>query len=99
VLPQALRTVVPALMNSFIGVVKDTSLVTIVSLYELTGALTLALGGDPDWRPFYLEGYLFVSAVYWTLCFAMSRYSRWIENRLNTDQRSSGPVASEAAGT
>ncbi len=82
VLPQALRAVVPALMNSFIGTFKDTSLVVIVSLYELTGALTLALGGDPTWRPFYLEGYLFVAAIYWLLCFGMSRYSRWIEARL-----------------
>jgi general L-amino acid transport system permease protein len=81
VLPQALRAVVPALMNSFIGTFKDTSLVVIVSLYELTGALTLALGGDPVWRPFYLEGYLFIAFVYWAICFGMSRYSRWIEER------------------
>jgi len=83
VLPQALRSVVPALVNSFIGTFKDTSLVMIVSLYELTGALTLALGGDPTWRPFYLEGYLFIAAVYWVFCFGMSRYSRWIEKRLH----------------
>jgi general L-amino acid transport system permease protein len=82
VLPQALRAVVPALMNSVIGTLKDTSLVTIVGLYELTGALGLALGGDADWRPFYLEGYLFIAAIYWSLCFALSRYSRWIEARL-----------------
>jgi general L-amino acid transport system permease protein len=86
VLPQALRAVVPALMNSFIGTFKDTSLVVIVSLYELTGALTLALGGDPTWRPFYLEGYLFIAFIYWVLCFGMSRYSRWIEGRLNADR-------------
>lgn len=83
VLPQALRAVVPALVNSFIGTFKDTSLVMIVSLYELTGALTLALGGDPTWRPFYLEGYLFIAAIYWVFCFGMSQYSRWIERRLN----------------
>src|SRR5205823_5197889 len=70
VLPQALRATVPALVNSFIGTFKDTSLVEIVSLYELTGALTLALGGDPTWRPFYLEGYLFIAAIYWMFCFA-----------------------------
>lgn len=84
VLPQALRAVVPALMNSFIGTFKDTSLVVIVSLYELTGALTLALGGDPVWRPFYLEGYLFIAVVYWAICFGMSRYSRWIEDSHTT---------------
>lgn len=61
---------------------KDSSLVTVVGLYELTGALSLALGGDPVWRPFYLEGYLFISVVYFTLCFSLSRYSLWVEARL-----------------
>jgi general L-amino acid transport system permease protein len=86
VLPQALRLVVPAIMNTFIGGFKDTSLVTIVSLYDLTGALQLALG-DADWRKFFLEGQLFVAAIYFTFCFAMSRYSRWIERHLNTGTR------------
>ena len=85
VLPLALRKVVPALMNSVIGSLKDSSLVTVVGLYELTGSLSLALGGDPLWRPFYLEGYLFVAAVYWVLCFSLSRYSLWIEARLGVD--------------
>ena len=79
VLPQALRTVVPALVNAVIGTLKDTSLVTVVGLFELTGALGLALGGDPVWRPFYLEGYLFLAAVYWVMCFGLSRYGRWLE--------------------
>jgi general L-amino acid transport system permease protein len=86
VLPQALRIVVPAIMNTFIGTFKDTSLVTIVSLYDLTGALQLALG-DSDWRKFFLEGQLFVAAIYFVCCFAMSRYSRWIERYLNTGTR------------
>jgi general L-amino acid transport system permease protein len=83
VLPQALRMVVPSIMNSFISTFKDTSLVTIVSLYDLTGSLALALGGDADWRQFYLEGYFFIAAIYWIGCFAMSRYSQWIERQLN----------------
>jgi general L-amino acid transport system permease protein len=86
VLPQALRLVVPAIVNSFISTFKDTSLVTIVSLYDLTGALQLALG-DADWRKFFLEGQLFVAAVYFVCCFALSRYSRWVEAYLNTGMR------------
>jgi general L-amino acid transport system permease protein len=82
VLPQALAMVVPGIMNIFIGVFKDTSLVTIVSLYELTGALSLALNSDANWRPFKLEGYLFITLIYFGFCFAMSRYSLWIEKRL-----------------
>jgi general L-amino acid transport system permease protein len=86
VLPQALRLVVPAIVNSFISTFKDTSLVTIVSLYDLTGALQLALG-DADWRKFFLEGQLFVAAVYFVCCFALSRYSRWVEAYLNIGMR------------
>ena len=82
VLPQALAIVVPGTMNSFIAIFKDTSLVTIVSLYELTGALGLALNSDANWRPFKIEGYLFITAIYFVFCFSMSRYSLWIESSL-----------------
>ena len=81
VLPQALTTVVPSLMNTFIGMFKDTSLVTIVSLYDLTGAVGLALNSDADWRPFKMEGLFFIAAIYFAFCFAMSRYSLWVEKR------------------
>lgn len=83
VLPQALAMVVPSIMNSFISTFKDTSLVTIVSLYELTGALSLALNSDSDWRPFKIEGYLFIAMIYFTFCFSMSRYSVWVEKQVN----------------
>ena len=86
VLPQALALVVPGIMNNFISIFKDTSLVTIVSLYELTGALGLALNSDANWRPFKIEGYLFIAAIYFAFCFAMSRYSLWIEKRLNVSR-------------
>ena len=81
VMPQALTTVVPSLMNTFIGMFKDTSLVTIVSLYDLTGAVGLALNSDADWRPFKMEGLFFIAAIYFAFCFAMSRYSLWVEKR------------------
>ena len=83
VLPQALAMVVPSIMNNFIGLFKDTSLVTIVSLYELTGALSLALNSDSDWRPFKIEGYLFIAMIYFIFCFSMSRYSIWVEKQVN----------------
>lgn len=87
VLPQALAMVVPGIMNSFISTFKDTSLVTIVSLYELTGAMGLALNSDADWRPFKIEGYLFIAMIYFTFCFSMSRYSRWIETQVNKSKQ------------
>ena len=82
VLPQALSMVVPSIMNTFISLFKDTSLVTIVSLYELTGALALALNSDVEWRPFKIEAYLFITVIYFLACFAMSRYSLWVEKQL-----------------
>ena len=83
VLPQALAMVVPSMMNNFISIFKDTSLVTIVSLYELTGALGLALNSDVEWRPFKIEAYLFITAIYFIFCFAMSRYSLWVEKQVS----------------
>ena len=83
VLPQALRLTVPAIVNVVVGTLKDTSLVTVVGLFELTGALGLALGGDPVWRAFYLEGYLFIALLYWIICYGLSWYGRWIERRVS----------------
>jgi general L-amino acid transport system permease protein len=83
ILPQALAMVVPGIMNNFIGLFKDTSLVYIVSLYELTGSMGIAFDSDADWRPHKLIGYLFIVAIYFAFCFAMSRYSLWIEKQLN----------------
>ncbi|MGB4358892.1 MAG: amino acid ABC transporter permease [Rhodoferax sp.] len=83
VLPQALAMVVPGIMNNFISTFKDTSLVTIVSLYELTGAMSLALNSDSNWRPFSIEGYVFIALIYFVFCFSMSRYSHWVEKQVN----------------
>ncbi len=93
ILPQALVIVIPSFVNSLLSTFMDTSLVTVVSMYDLTGALRLALG-DPQWRHFFLEGYLFVGAVYFACCLAMSRYSAWLERRLGSWARR--PEASRA---
>ena len=79
--PQALRAVLPALVSHAIGLLKDTSLVMVISLHELTGGLSLTLGGDPVWRPFYLEAYLFVAAVYASLCLTLAWLGRRLEAR------------------
>lgn len=87
VLPQALAMVVPGIMNNFISTFKDTSLVAIVSLYELTGAMGMAMSSEAQWRPFRLEGYLFIALIYFTCCYAMSRYSRWVESQVNKNKQ------------
>lgn len=81
ILPQALVAVIPAFVNSLLSTFMDTSLVTVVSMYDLTGALRLALG-DPQWRQFFIEGYMFIASIYFFSSFAMSRYSIWLEQRL-----------------
>ncbi|MBR9970940.1 amino acid ABC transporter permease [Magnetospirillum sulfuroxidans] len=86
VLPQALRLVIPPIVNQFISCFKDTSLVTIVGLYDLLAATKASLA-DPDWRPFFVEGYIAAALVYWVFCFSMSRYSQWLERELATGTR------------
>jgi general L-amino acid transport system permease protein len=81
VLPQALRAVIPAIVNIFIGILKDTSLVAIVGLMDLLLSTKQALG-DPLWRDFSLEAYLFIAAIYFAICLFMSRYSQHLERRL-----------------
>jgi general L-amino acid transport system permease protein len=86
VLPQALRTVLPALTGHAIGLLKDTSLVMVIGLHEMTGGLSLSLGGDSDWRPFYFEAYLFVGAIYALLCLVLSRLGLHLEARWQRSQ-------------
>ncbi len=81
ILPQALVAVIPAFVNSLLSTFMDTSLVTIVSMYDLTGSLRLALG-DPQWRQFFIEGYAFIAAIYFSASFIMSRYSFWLEGKI-----------------
>jgi general L-amino acid transport system permease protein len=78
VLPQALRIAVPPLVNTFIGLFKDTSLVVIIGLFDVLAAVKVGLN-EPAWSGFGVEAYLFVSLVYFVFCFAMSRYSRTLE--------------------
>jgi len=81
VLPQALRIAVPPLVNTFIGLFKDTSLVVIIGLFDLLTSIKVSLQ-EPAWTGFGVEAYLFASLVYFAFCFAMSRYSLWIEKNL-----------------
>ena len=84
VMPQALRHVIPGLVNSFIGLFKDTSLVSIVALFDLLGQLHASFA-DPVWAtPTTLfTGFAFAGMIYFAFCFGMSRYSLFVENRLN----------------
>ena len=85
-LPQALVAIIPAFVNSLLSTFMDTSLVTVVSMYDLLGSLRLALG-DPVWREFFDIGYIFVGAIYFVSSFLMSWYSQWLEKRIGSGKR------------
>ncbi|MEW6767666.1 MAG: amino acid ABC transporter permease [Pseudomonadota bacterium] len=84
VMPQALRHVIPGLVNSFIALFKDTTLVLIVAIFDLLGQLRASFA-DPNWAtPTTLfTGFAFTGMIYFVFCFGMSRYSLFVENRLN----------------
>ena len=86
VLPQALRAVIPAIVGQLIGLFKDTSLLALFGLLELTGIARSVLS-QPEFIGRYAEVYLFIGLIYWVFCYAMSLASRRLERQLNVSQR------------
>jgi general L-amino acid transport system permease protein len=82
ILPQALRIAIPPIVNSFISLFKDTSLVVIIAIYDFAYAVKKSVETDVAWRKYFVEAFLFSILVYWIFCFAMSRYSQWLERDL-----------------
>lgn len=83
ILPQALKLVIPGLVNTIIALFKDTSLVIIIGLFDLFSSVQQATV-DPAWLGMSTEGYVFAALVYWVFCFSMSRYSQYLEKRFHT---------------
>jgi general L-amino acid transport system permease protein len=81
IMPQAIRLVIPPIVNTFIGMFKDTSLVAIVGLTDLLLAARQAIA-DPEWRFAFIEAYLFIALIYFCFCFFMSKYSQYLEYEL-----------------
>jgi general L-amino acid transport system permease protein len=86
ILPQALRVVIPPLINTFIGFFKDTSLVLIIGIFDFLNTANQALV-DPAWAGYPGEVYLFAAFVYFIFCYSMSRYSKYLELELNKGTR------------
>jgi len=86
VLPQALKISIPGIVNTFIGLFKDTTLVVFVGLRDPLG-LTNAIRATSEWNGIYWELYIFVALLFFTFCFFMSRYSMYLERKLQTDRR------------
>ncbi len=81
VLPQAMRIVVPGIVNTVVDLFKDTTLVTIIGLFDLLGAVSQSLK-DPAWLGLATEGYVFSAIIFFVCCFALSAYGRSVERRL-----------------
>ena len=86
ILPQALAIALPALMNDIVRAFKNTTFVSIIGLFDILRATSTAIQ-DPLWTLFAAEAYLFIAAVYFTFCFAMSAYSARIERDLPGGER------------
>lgn len=88
VLPQALKLVIPAIVNTFIGLFKDTSLVSIIGMFDLLGVVRQNFS-DANWATpqTSMSGLVFAGFVFWLFCFGMSRYSIYMERRLDTGHR------------
>jgi general L-amino acid transport system permease protein len=86
ILPQALKLVIPGIVNTFIGLFKDTSLVLIIGIFDLLGMVQSGLSAQRWLSPATpMTGYVFAGVVFWMFCFGMSRYSLMLERRLATD--------------
>ena len=86
ILPQALRLTIPAITNTFLGLMKDTTLVAVINLMDLLGIIKSALA-DTMWLGFTKEAYFFAGLIFWIMCFIVSRYSLYLERRLDWAKR------------
>ena len=91
VLPQALKIVIPGIVNSFISLFKDTTLVLIIGLFDLLGIVKASFG-DPKWASpqTATTGFFVAALMFWVFCFSMSRYSIFMERRLATGHKRRG---------
>jgi general L-amino acid transport system permease protein len=83
ILPQALRAVIPAIVGQFIGLFKDTSLLSLVGLVELTG-MARSILAQPQFLGRYAEVYLFIGLIYWVFCYSMSLAAKNLEKQLTS---------------
>ena len=86
IMPQALKISIPGIVNTFIGLFKDTTLVVFIGIFDMLG-FTNAIRASTDWNGIYWELFIFVGLVFWVCCFSMSRYSQWLERKLQTGHR------------
>ncbi|SEK79074.1 amino acid ABC transporter permease [Pacificibacter marinus] len=84
IMPQALKISIPGIVNTFIGLFKDTTLVFFIGIFDMLAAAQ-AIRANSAWNGITWELYIFIGLIFWVCCFSMSRYSQWLERKLRTD--------------
>ena len=87
ILPQALKISIPGIVNVAVGLFKDTTLVSVISMFDLVGMIRGPILASTDWNGVYWELFSFAAILFFVVCYGISQYSQWLERRLATDHR------------
>jgi len=87
ILPQALKISIPGIVNVAVGLFKDTTLVSVISMFDIIGMIRGPILASTEWNGLYWELFLFACVVFFVVCYSISQYSQWLERRLATDHR------------
>ncbi len=87
ILPQALKISIPGIVNIAVGLFKDTTLVSVISMFDILGVIRGPLSAATEWNGVYWEPLAFACVVFFVVCYGISQYSQWLERRLATDHR------------
>ena len=85
ILPQALKISIPGIVNVAVGLFKDTTLVSVISMFDLVGMIRGPISSSTAWTGIYWELYLFAIILFFVVCYCISQYSQWLERQLRTD--------------
>jgi len=87
ILPQALKISIPGIVNVAVGLFKDTTLVSVISMFDLVGIIRGPILSSTEWSGVYWEVFGFAALMFFIICYAISQYSQWLERQLATDRR------------
>jgi general L-amino acid transport system permease protein len=87
ILPQALKISIPGIVNVAVGLFKDTTLVSVISMFDLVGMIRGPILASTEWNGVYWELYGFAALLFFVTCYSISQYSQWLERQLRTDHR------------
>lgn len=87
IMPQALKISIPGIVNVAVGLFKDTTLVSVISMFDLVGMIRGPILASTEWNGVYWELWGFAVFLFFIVCYSISQYSQWLERQLQTDHR------------